>query len=324
MLIDRVHLIVQAGNGGNGCESHFRRTDKKMVPNGGDGGDGGRVIFRADSNAPSLGSLRFKQHLVAESGGHGGSNRKRGKKGKELIVLVPCGTRLYDRTKNLAIRDLVNDGDEVVVLEGGRGGAGNDGGKNVTRGEKGLQLDLELSFRIVADVFLVGLPNSGKSRLLNALTRAHVKEGSYPFATRSPEIGVHRISDYEQLTLCELPSLYRSSHEGRGLGTDFLRHLERAKYVLLVLDPVSDFAESLSEGYDILKKEIETYRAEFLALPHAAVVNKMDLAEARERVKGQNFNPGVPCFYISALTGEGADLLTDFLKEKIHKAAQHA
>lgn len=324
MLIDRVHLIVQAGNGGNGCESFYRRTDRKIVPNGGDGGDGGRVIFRADANAPSLGSFRFKQHLVAESGGHGGSNRKRGKRGKDLLVLVPYGTRLYDRAKNLAIRDLVHQDEEVVVLEGGRGGSGNDGGKNSSLGEKGLRLDLELSFRIVADIFLVGLPNSGKSRLLNSLTRAHVKEEAYPFATRSPEIGVYQISDYEQITLCELPSLYQSSHEGRGLGTDFLRHLERAKCVLLVLDPVSDFAKTLQEGFAILRKEIETFCADFLALPFAVVVNKMDLPQARENVKNQNFDPGVPCFYISALTGGGLPLLTEFLRGKLQTVVKHA
>lgn len=316
MFIDRASLTVQAGNGGNGCESFFRRTDKKTVPHGGDGGNGGRVIFRADVNAPSLGSIRFKQHLLAESGGHGGSNRKRGRNGKDLIVLVPLGTRLYDRGKNLAIRDLTAEDPEVVVLEGGRGGMGNAGGRQATFGEKGVKLDLELSFRIVADIFLIGLPNAGKSRLLNFLTRAHVKEENYPFATRNPEIGVYQISDYEQITLCELPSLYKASHEGRGMGIDFLRHLERAKWILFILDPVSEFSCDLTEGLAILRKEIETFNPDFLKIPYAVIVNKMDRSDAQEKVKSQVFEPGVPTFFISALTGQGMEPLLSFLKEK--------
>jgi len=318
MFIDRVHLMVQAGSGGNGCDSLYRRTDKKTVPNGGDGGHGGSVIFRADRNAPSIGNFRFKQHLIAESGAHGGSNKKRGRNGKDLVILVPFGTRLYDRAKHLAIRDLTQESEEVVVLQGGRGGVGNLGGKQATQGERGPSLDLELTLRIAADVFLIGLPNSGKSCFMNALTRAHVKEESYPFATREPQIGVYPISDFESLTLCELPSIYEASHEGRGLGTDFLRHLENAKLVLFILDPVSKFSTSLTEGLATLKKQIETFDKSLLAAPAAVVINKMDLPEARERVKNEPFDPGMPCFKISALTGEGLPALTEFLKQKLN------
>ncbi len=319
MFVDHIHLIVQAGRGGNGCESYFRRTDKKTVPHGGDGGHGGNVIFRADVNAPSLASMRFKQHLVAESGGHGGSNRKRGKNGEDLIVPVPLGTRLHDRTRNLLIRDLVHEGEEVIVLEGGPGGVGNYGGKQSSPGQKGATLDLELSIRLVADIFLVGLPNSGKSKLLNFLTRARAKEETYPFATRSPEIGVWMISDYEQMTLCELPSLYRYSHEGRGMGSDFLRHLERAKGILYLVDPLSEFCASLGEGFDILRKEIGLYREEFLRIPCAVVASKYDLPAAREKLSQEKFDPGVPVFFISAQTGEGMEPLTAFLKETVQK-----
>jgi GTP-binding protein len=317
MFIDKVHLIVQSGNGGNGCESYFRRTDKKLVPDGGDGGEGGRVIFRADTNAPSLRSFRFRQHLVAESGGNGGSNRKRGKKGQDLLVLVPFGTRLYDRKRKFLIRDLKIMGEEVVVLEGGHGGVGNHGGKPATLGGKGTVLDLELSFRIVADIFLVGIPNSGKSSLLNRLTRAHAGEKDFPFSTRSPEIGVFTLSDYEQLSLCELPSLYRASHEGRGMGTEFLKHLENAKLILLILDPLSKFSNSLEEGFMILRKELETYEKGYLQIPSAVVVNKMDLEGAREKAKKEVFKPEVPCFFISAKTGEGLEELTAFLREQM-------
>lgn len=323
MLIDQVHLLIQAGSGGNGCESFLRRTDKKLVPTGGNGGNGGAVIFRASTNAPSLSSFCLRQHLLAEAGGHGGSNRKRGKNGEALMIQVPVGTRIVDRQRKFLIRDLVKDGDEVIVLEGGRGGMGNDGGKQASRGEKGAALDLELSFRLMADFFLVGLPNSGKTTLLSHLTRSQAKEESYPFSTKSPELGVYSISDLETVVLCELPSLYGASHEGRGMGTGFLKHLENAKAILFVLDPLSRFAESLSDGLRILRKEIEIYHKKFLEIPYAVVVNKMDVPEANQKAKRFSAGKGTPRFFISAKTGEGMKALTEFLKER-YQLATHA
>lgn len=313
---------MRSGDGGNGCESHFRRTDKKIVPHGGDGGHGGRVLFRADTSLVDLASFRFKQVLIAESGGHGSSSHKRGKNGRDLTVLVPPGTRIFDRTRSLLVRVLAEAGDEVVVLEGGRGGSGNTRGREATHGEKGASLDVELTLRIPADVFLVGLPNSGKSRLLNSLTRSRVREEHYPFATRVPKIGVFMISDYESVTLCELPSIYRASHEGRGMGADFLKHLEGARCLFYLLDPVSKFCQSLAEGFSILRKELEIFEPAFLKIPYAVIVNKMDLAEARERVKQENFHPEGPVFYLSALTGEGLEGLRGYL-ESLKSCGKH-
>lgn len=318
MFIDRIHLLVQAGHGGHGCESYFRRTDKKVVPHGGDGGKGGRVVFRADVNAPGLGSFRYRQHLIAEAGGHGGSSRKRGKNGEDLIVTVPPGTRIYDRTRNFLIRRLIHNGEEVIVVEGGKGGLGNDGGKTATKGERGKSLDLELDIRIAADVFLAGLPNSGKTKLLNRLAQTHFKEEDYPFATRTPEVAVWNLPDEKgsdpKLILCELPSLYRASHEGRGRGADFLKHLEDGKCILFILDPVSKFSDSLKDGLEILKNEIEIHEKNFLNIPYAIVVNKMDLPEAKEKIKQENFKPKAPVFFVSALSGAGIEELSAYLK----------
>ena len=325
MFIDTVSLTVQAGNGGNGCDSFYRRPDRKVVPNGGDGGKGGDVIVRADNNAPPIGNLRFKQKLIAESGTSGGSTKKRGKNGDNLVILVPPGTRLFDRERNFLIRDLVHIGDEVVVVPGGKGGGGNQGGKEATQGQKGTALVLEFSILLVADIFLVGLPNSGKTKLLNVLTRSQAKEESYAFSTKSPEIAMFAVSDYEQITLCELPSLYSNSHEGRGMGADFIKHLERAHLVLYVVDPVSQFAADPDEGLKILREEVRLQREDFLKIPSAVVVNKMDLPEARAKFDPAKFKPGMPSFPVSAQTGEGMQALKDFfIQQMVEKGHLHA
>ncbi|MBN1687835.1 MAG: 50S ribosome-binding GTPase [Candidatus Omnitrophica bacterium] len=313
MIIDQIHLVVQAGSGGNGCASFFVRKDRKKIPNGGDGGRGGSVIFSASHNATSLDGLKYKQHLIAESGANGGSNRKRGKNGEDLKILVPVGTRIRDRERNFLIRELAQDGEEVVVCQGGRGGSGNQGDKEATPGQKGVVLDIELSIRILADVFLIGLPNSGKSSILNVLTRVQTKEESYPFATKAPVIGVYELSEYQHMTLCELPSLYRSSHEGRGLGVDYLKHLEKAPYILYVLNPFSQFAGSIQEGLDILKEEVARYQASFAGISYSVIINKVDEEGARERIDGEKFDPGVPVICLSTKTGEGMELFKEHL-----------
>jgi len=316
-MIDKIHITVQGGDGGNGCESYYHRKDKKIVPNGGDGGHGARVIFRASENAQPLSNFRFQRHIVAEAGGHGGSNGKRGRNGRDLIVLIPCGTRIYDRQRGFLIRELLMPGEEVVVAEGGKGGVGNVSDKVPTVGEKGPLYEVEMTIRIAADVFLVGLPNAGRSAILNRLTRAHVKEEAYPFTTRSPELGVCPLPEERQVTLCDLPSIYSASHEGHGVGNDFLKHLEKAKFILFVLDPVSEFADSLESGLELLRQEISIYDKHFLEIPCAVIVNKMDLPEAVEKVKAAPWAPKVPCFLTSAKTGEGLDALKEFFAKII-------
>ena len=315
-LIDQVHLLIQSGDGGNGCDAVLKRPDKKVIRHGGDGGKGGSVIFRADMNAAPIADLKFKQHLIAGSGGHGGSHNKRGKNGKDLEILVPVGTRLMDRQRGLLIRELMKPGEEVIVIEGGKGGMGNTGGREATLGEKGKSLDIELNVRVLADVFLVGLPSSGKSLLLNELTRAHIKSEEYPFSTRTPQLGVCAASDYERITLCELPSLYATSHEGRGLGNDFLKHLEKAGWVFYVLDPLCQFAPSLQEGFNILRAQLEHYNKSFLDIPFGIIITKRDLPGIQQQMKAEGWKPQVPVFFISSLTREGLDELKDFMKDK--------
>lgn len=308
-IVDEVKVTVKAGDGGKGCDSRIRLSEKKVMPTGGEGGDGGDVVTRADSNVRSLKGFLYQRHFAAESGGPGGSNGKKGKRGKGVTLSVPCGTVVKESGRNFLIRDLLRPGDEVVVLRGGRGGMGNQGRRAAQPGEKGESLEIVLSLKIPADVFLLGLPNSGKSRLLNRLTRARSKEESYPFSTRIPELGSYETPDYQRILLCELPAVYRQSLAGKGLGADFLKHLDRAKMILFVLDPLSRFASSLKEGYNILRETLEKYQPALLEIPHAVVVNKMDLKEARERVEREKFRPVVPLFLVSAETGEGLEAL---------------
>ncbi len=323
MFAHQVHFIIQAGNGGNGCESFQPRNDRKKVPYGGDGGNGGNVVFRADVNAPGIGNFQFKQHLLADNGAHGGPNRKAGKNGKDLLILVPVGTRLRDRGKDLLIRDLVQDQDEVIVAQGGRGGVGNLGGKDRTLGEKGDVVDLELDYRIRPDVSFVGLPSSGKSSLMNLLTRTHLKAENYPFCTRKPEVGTYMVSDYEKMLFCEIPSIYRGSEEGHGIGQAFLVHLEFTEFMFYVIDPVSAFADSLQQGYELLKHQVDHFDASFRKLPYAVIVTKKDLMDPVEFDDFKKSNSGLAVFCISNTTGEGIDELKDFFA-KLYEGKPHA
>ncbi len=322
MFVDTIHLLLQAGDGGKGCESFYHRLDHKSFADGGDGGDGGSVVFRSDGNAPPISSFSFKQHLIADPGAHGKSAGKRGRNGKDLVLLVPPGSKIFDRERNLLIRELLRAGEEVVVLKGGKGGAGNQSGRPATLGEKGKTLDVEIRIKLLSDIFFVGLPNSGKSSLLNKLTNSKIKEEAYPFTTMHPEIAVYNKSDYEQMTLCELPSLYASSHEGRGRGNVFLKHLEGAKFVFYVLSPDSDFAESVEAGWELLRKEIEHFDAKLLELPYGVIVNKKDLLSGGEKSAFSVGHRKVPKFYISVTTGEGLDELKTFLDSKIDEWAK--
>ncbi len=318
-MLDKIHLTVEGGRGGNGCESFYHRKDHKLVANGGDGGDGGNVIFRASHNAPGLDRLKLKQHLIAESGEHASSENKSGRSGEDLIVLVPLGTSLLNRESHLTVRDLCHEGEEVIVARGGQGGVGNIGGKQATYGKEGEKLEIDVEFRIMADVFLVGLPNSGKSSLLHRLTKANVEGKEYPFSTHSPVIGVYEYEDYKQISFCELPSLYEGSLEGKGLGMDFLKHLTRARYIIFMVDVHSKYAPGLRDGLAILKKIVYEKGAVPANIPTLVLINKADEVQEAEQPTEEIRNLSEPYFLISVKTGEGVESFLDFLKERLER-----
>jgi GTP-binding protein len=232
---------------------------------------------------------------------------------------VPIGTSIYRRENHLAIRDLYRESEEVIIARGGHGGAGNIGDKTATSGEGGEKIDIDVEFRIIADVFLVGLPSSGKSSLLHYLTRAPVVGKDYPFATRSPVLGVHAYDDYKQINFCELPSIFEGSTDGRGLGTDFLRHLARARLIVFMIDATSQFSNTAIEGLNTLQKIVYEQDATFRQIPSVVVVNKTDLGKDIGRIQEELQGSGQSYFLISMKTGEGVESLVRFIQEKIEK-----
>ena len=283
MFIDRVVVGVEAGTGGSGATS-FRR--EKYVPMGGpDGGDGGRggdVIVRADANLSTLLDFTYRDRWVAERGEHGMGANKTGSSGADVILPVPPGTIARDADTGERLGEVLQHGDEIVVARGGRGGKGNAFFVTATHqaprewqpGEEGEQRMLELDLKLIADVGLVGQPNAGKSTLLSVISAARPKIADYPFTTLSPNLGVVQLSDHRTMVVADLPGIIEGAHEGRGLGLQFLRHIERTR-VLAFLIPID--ALDWQAEYDQLRAEVSAYSDELAAKPHCVVFTKMDL-----------------------------------------------
>lgn len=317
MFIDEIVIKVKSGDGGRGCESYFKRADRKMVPNGGDGGDGGDVILRADRNTGSLLSLKTRRLFEAERGSLGKGANKYGHQGKPSVLLVPCGTTVFDYQKKLLLRDLVSHDDEVVVAKGGHGGYGNHSGRPTTAGKPGETLELLLSFSILSEIVMVGLPGSGKTALLKAITGANVEPATYPFATKSPCLGTYHHAK-RSFSICEVPSIYAASHEERGLGVRYLKHLHRSKLIFFVVDPLNSFARGVKDGYDILLKAVGDFNPDYLSLPRFLIINKMDLKEAKKAVsKRIKFKD--PAFQVSAVSGTGLKTLMNQATKMLSK-----
>ncbi|HEY0970523.1 MAG TPA: GTPase ObgE [Gemmatimonadales bacterium] len=283
MFIDRVVVRVEAGSGGSGATS-FRR--EKYVPMGGpDGGDGGRggdVIVRADSNLSTLLDYTYRDRWVAGRGEHGMGSNKTGASGEDVVLPVPPGTVARDAETGELLGEVLEHGDQIIVARGGRGGKGNAFFVTATHqaprewqpGEEGEQRAMELELKLIADVGLVGQPNAGKSTLLSVISAARPKIADYPFTTLSPNLGVVQLSDHRTMVVADLPGIIEGAHEGRGLGLQFLRHIERTR-VLAFLIPI-DTLDWQAE-YDQLRAEVSAYSDALAAKPHCVVFTKMDL-----------------------------------------------
>jgi GTP-binding protein len=327
MFIDRARIRVIAGHGGNGCCA-FRR--EKYVPrggpSGGDGGKGGDVHFVVDPRLTSLLDLRYRAHTIAERGEHGQGSNCHGKNGADLEIRVPPGSLIRDLVSEEIVADLVEPGQRFLAGRGGRGGRGNARFTTPTNraprfaelGEPGEDKEFLLELKVIAEVGIVGLPNAGKSTLLAAVSAARPKIDSYPFTTLSPNLGVAQLSDFRTLTLADIPGIIEGAADGKGLGHDFLRHIERTKVLLFLIDLGDPDPVNTRE---VLEAELLSYSGAFVNRPRVFALNKADVPENRERFSSLAAQFDEP-FLISSVTGEGVAALIEHLwqiAERIRK-----
>ena len=313
MFVDYVKITIKAGDGGDGCVS-FRREKyvPKGGPDGGDGGDGGNIVFEANRHLLTLLDFRYKHYFVAKNGNSGSGSNKTGRSGKDLIIKVPVGTVIKDLDSDEIIADLEEDGQEVIAASGGKGGRGNSRFKSPANqtprhaepGGIGEEKNCELELKLIADVGLVGFPNAGKSTLLSRLSAARPKVADYPFTTLIPNLG---IVTYNNVTfvLADIPGLIEGAHEGKGLGLKFLRHIERTRILVFLIDLTDN---ELENKYDILREELCLYNAQLLEKPHIIALTKLDIAP--DKLKNMNkLNFDRPVYRISAVSGDGLNNL---------------
>ena len=320
-FLDQAKIYLSAGNGGSGSAS-FRR--EKFIefggPDGGDGGNGGSIIFVADKNLNTLIDFRYRQHFKAEKGQDGKGKKKTGKSGKDLTLKVPIGTQIFEEDKNTLIEDLTKNEQSIVITNGGKGGLGNVRFKTSTNrsprkktdGSKGENFWIWLQLKVIADIGIIGMPNSGKSSLLSALTRARPKIANYPFTTINPNLGVANYNNKE-ITLADIPGLIEGAHEGVGLGDKFLRHIERCKNILHLIDITND---NLLENYSKVRKELFKYSNQLTKKREIIVFNKIDMIDDKEinkRIDVFTKKIKKEIYTISALKHKGLNVIKKIL-----------
>ncbi len=344
MFYDHTKIYVKAGDGGNGS-IHFRR--EKFVPlggpDGGDGGRGGSVYMEASSHLNTLIDYRYRQHFKADGGGPGIRRKMHGAKGEDIVLPVPCGTIVRDADSNELVADLVEDGQRIMVARGGRGGLGNvhfatstnQAPREAQNGEPGEERWLLLELRLIADVGIIGYPNAGKSTLLSVVTAAHPKIADYPFTTLTPNLGVVAVGqpasgDEFGFVLADIPGLIEGASEGVGLGHEFLRHVQRTRLLIHMLDGAS-IERTPWQDFKTINKELHQYDEHLGTRPQIVVLNKMDLPEAQEHwpeLQAKAEAAGYPVFTISAAAHQGTTELMQYtarrLQEIWQEEAEHA
>jgi GTPase len=329
---DRVTIQLAAGKGGNGVVAWRReKFIPKGGPNGGNGGIGGSVILQADAQVYSLEWFRNRRILKAGNGMPGASNNRQGRSGENLILKVPCGTLIKDADTHEILYDLTEDKQRVVLCTGGRGGKGNscfatptNRAPNIcTPGKEGQEAKVELELKLIADVGLVGFPNAGKSTLISAIADVKVKIAPYPFTTLQPNLGFIQKEDYTRFFIADIPGIIEGAHRNKGLGFEFLRHIERTKLLIYLLDASGIDGRNPVDDLNVLRQELFAFNSEMLERPYIVVLNKIDAEEAAENIlqfreifADESFlKEPFKLFEISATTGEGLKELVATLKE---------
>jgi len=324
MFVDYASIFVAGGVGGSGAEAWRREMGvARGGPAGGDGGNGGSVIVRADRQLTTLLDYRYQQHYRAERGEHGQGKNRTGRDGADLILRVPVGTVVKDEATGEVLGELIHDGDELVVAKGGRGGRGNAAFATPTRraptrwepGAEGEERRIILELKLIADVGLVGQPNAGKSTLLAAISAATPKIADYPFTTLTPNLGVVQLSDQRTFVVADIPGIIEGAHEGRGLGLRFLRHIERTRSLAFMI--AADSEDPQAE-YELLRREVESYSTELAGKPHCVIITKTDLLPPGEEPPRVNAPDAWGQFAISAVARRGLDELLEALWAHVH------
>jgi GTP-binding protein len=329
-FIDQAIVYVKAGSGGNGVIS-FRREKfvPKGGPDGGNGGHGGSVRVCAEKQLSTLLDFKYKRHYRAGNGEHGRGKKQTGKNGDDVVLKVPCGTLVKDAGNGRVIADLVNHEEEIIVARGGKGGKGNAEFATSTNqapriaepGIPGEERDLLLELKLLADVGLVGFPNVGKSTLISTLSAAKPKIADYPFTTLTPNLGIVRYAEGKSFTLADMPGLIKGAHAGKGLGIQFLRHIERTKVLVFLIESVS---EDPIRDYEILLHELASYNAELARKPKLVALTKIDLFEegARKKLRRVSFGKNVPVVCISSVTRQGINELLQKMWTALRSASR--
>ena len=329
MFVDEVRITVKAGNGGNGICS-FRREMfvPRGGPDGGDGGQGGDIVMAASYRLTTLLDLRYLNHYEAEDGRAGGGSNCTGRSGKDTIITVPVGTIVYEDETQDVLADFIEDGQTAIIARGGRGGKGNSNFATAvnrvptkcTPGVQGEERQLRLELKLLADVGLVGFPNAGKSTFIAAVSAARPKIADYPFTTLIPNLGVVRWGSDRSFVVADIPGLIEGAHEGKGLGIQFLRHIERTAFLLHLID-VSEWAtDDPVVSFETLRRELTAYDAALATRPFAIVPTKIDVLGTSDRLTTlQHYcrSHGYPCLPISAATNEGLDSLITYIGKYI-------
>ncbi len=325
MFIDYAKIYVKAGDGGDGCVA-FRREKyvPKGGPSGGDGGNGGNVVIYASKHIHTLLDFRYHHEYKAERGQNGQGSNMTGKTGKDSIVKVPVGTLILDGDTGEPLADMIADQQSVVIASGGKGGRGNTHFKSATNqtprmceeGVKGEERNLVLELKLIADVGLVGMPNAGKSTLLSRISAAHPKIADYPFTTLKPQLGIVKVREGQNFVAADIPGLIEGAHLGKGLGTQFLRHIERTKVLLVMLDATS---ENLKSDYQTLVNELASYGNELELKPRVLIYTKSDLLTEKFKGLSKQKIKNTRTLLISSITGQNLDELKQILWDELQK-----